>query len=89
MISPPDLQRLPPSAHQELTDFLNECESALAWPSQLMYVLGAILPKPDEAERIVGLLPMHVPPQPPGLTIRCPARIPVCARRALRSDPIQ
>ena len=60
MLSPPDLQRLPPAAFEELASLLNQCEAAMAWPAQLMYVVGALLPKPDNGDRVVGLLPLHV-----------------------------
>ena len=60
MLSPPDLLRLPTPARATLAKLLNECERELAWPAQLMSVIGAILPKPGTGERIVGLLPLHV-----------------------------
>ena len=58
-LSPPDLLRLPDEALESFAELLNQCEPNFFWPQQFMLTIGAILPKPKEGDRIIGLLPLQ------------------------------
>ena len=51
-LSPPDLLRLPATAMEHLTQFLNNCEAQRVWPAQLLTTIGALLPKGEEDDRV-------------------------------------
>eukprot|EP00959_Pyramimonas_sp_CCMP1952_P099359 2077243-Pyramimonas_sp.AAC.1 len=57
-LTPLDMQRLPPEGHAALADLLNTVEDVGTWPTQLLVVLGRLLPKKSGGDRIIGILAM-------------------------------
>eukprot|EP00959_Pyramimonas_sp_CCMP1952_P196134 4100583-Pyramimonas_sp.AAC.1 len=57
-LSPVDLERLPDTALAELALLFTACEACLCWPGQLLLILGGMLPKKVQGDRIIGLVPL-------------------------------
>ena len=57
-LTPLDMQRLPPEGHDALAKLLNTIEEVGTWPTQLLVVLGRLLPKKSGGDRIIGILGM-------------------------------
>eukprot|EP00959_Pyramimonas_sp_CCMP1952_P119653 2501920-Pyramimonas_sp.AAC.1 len=53
-----DLERLPYAALESSCQFFTACEQALTWPWQVLAVLGKLLAKKSEGDRVIGLLCM-------------------------------
>ncbi|CAK0881497.1 unnamed protein product, partial [Prorocentrum cordatum] len=56
----PDISRLPDEAIQELTDVINQIETALAWPRQVLTTILALLPKSRGGGRTIGILSLLI-----------------------------
>ena len=55
--SPEALALLPDEAWDDLASLLNQCEQTGTFPLQLLANVVALIPKPDEGERPITLLP--------------------------------
>eukprot|EP00959_Pyramimonas_sp_CCMP1952_P333677 6987959-Pyramimonas_sp.AAC.1 len=58
MLSPLDFERLPDEALAELVLLYQACECHLVWPGQILLILGRLLPKKSNGDRIIGLVSM-------------------------------
>lgn len=57
-VGPLFIKTLPREGRQDFANLIGACQTLFAWPWQAYCVLGALLPKADGGERVIGLLPM-------------------------------
>ena len=60
MLGPADILALPEQGRRHLCELLNQIEKACTWPWQLLSTSMMLKPKPDNSDRLLGLLPMMV-----------------------------
>eukprot|EP00959_Pyramimonas_sp_CCMP1952_P391178 8197810-Pyramimonas_sp.AAC.1 len=52
-LSPADIERVPAAGLGELAALFNYLEAALVWPQQTQLIIGKLLPKKTEGDRII------------------------------------